>query len=258
MNTVAEDRELLLDPNSKLPKYVQILNWLHGMIRRGKIKVGDQIPTEEELSLMFSVNRMTVRQALEELSIEKMIERNRGKGTFLVSTKPKDLVYELEHISSFTDDMKALGITPRTDTCSIEVVEPTTNVRNILRLKKKDKVIYTLRVKYAEEEPVLIERSYLPYSEFKEIPHMDLDRSLYHILVENFNITLHHSTQIFSAILSSKEDTELFNLKQRYPCIMVESIMYDPNNIPIEILYSHFRGDKYKFRVSSGKYLFQR
>ncbi len=258
MNTVAEDRELLLDPNSKLPKYVQILNWLHGMIRRGKIKIGDQIPTEEELSRMFGVNRMTVRQAMEELSIEKMIERKRGKGTFLVSTKPKDLVYKLEHISSFTDDMKALGITPRTDTRSIEVVEPTTNVRNILRLKKKDKVIHTLRVKYAEEEPVLIERSYLPHSEFKEILHMDLDGSLYHLLVENFNITLHQSTQIFSSILSSQEDTELFNLKQSCPCIMIESVMYDPNNIPIEILYSYFRGDKYKFRVSSGKYLFQR
>ena len=257
MKTVAEDRELLLDPKSKLPKYVQILNWLHGMINRGKITVGDKIPTEKELSLMFGVNRMTVRQAIEELSIEKMIKRTRGKGTFLVSTKPKDLVYKLEHISRFTDDMKALNITPRTDTRLIKVVKPTTNVRNKLSLKKKEKVIYTLRVKYADEEPVLIERSYLSHSEFKEILNMDLDGSLYHILIENFNITLHQSIQIFSAILSSKEDTELFKLKQPCPCIMVESIMYDPNNIPIEILYSYFRGDKYKFRVNSGEYLFQ-
>ncbi|MBA7533384.1 HTH-type transcriptional repressor GamR [subsurface metagenome] len=258
MATIEEEREILLDPNSKLPKYVQILNWLHGMISRGKIKVGDQIPTEEELSLMFGVNRMTVRKAIEELSLDKKIERKRGKGTFLIAAKPKDLVYKLEHISSFTDDMKALGITPRTDTRLIEVVEPNKDVRSILSLKKKEQVIYTLRVKYAEEEPVLIERSYLPYSEFKEILHMDLDGSLYHLLVENFNITLHQSTQIFSSILSSQEDTELFNLKQSCPCIMIESVMYDPNNIPIEILYSYFRGDKYKFRVSSGKYLFQR
>ncbi len=258
MNTIVEDRKPMLDPNSKLPKYVQILNWIHGMISRGKIKVGDQIPPEEELSRMFGVNRMTVRQAIEELSIEKMIERTRGKGTFLVSTKPKDLVYKLEHISSFTDDMKALGIKPRTDNHSVEVVEPTTNVRNLLGLKKKDKVIYTVRVKYAEEEPVLIERSYLPHSEFREILDMNLDGSLYHIMVENFNIVLHHSIQIFSAILSGKENTELFNLKRRCPGIMVESILIDPNNIPIEALYSFFRGDKYKFRVNSGEYLFQR
>ncbi len=258
MNTSAEERKVMLDPSSKLPKYVQILNWIHGMISRGKIKVGDQIPTEEELSRMFGVNRMTVRQAIEELSIEKMIDRKRGKGTFLVSPKPKGLVYKLEHISSFTDDMKALGLAPRTETRSVEVVEPTTNVRIILGLKKKDKVIYTLRVKYAEDEPVLIERSYLPHSEFRDILDLNLDGSLYHILVENFNLTLHHSTQIFSAILSSKEDTKLYNLKRRCPCIMVESTIYDPNNIPIEVLYSYFRGDKYKFRVSSGQYLFQK
>ena len=257
MNTIADERKVMLDPNSKLPKYVQILNWIHGMISRGKIQVGDQIPTEEELSRMFGVNRMTVRQAIEELSVEKMIERKRGKGTFLVSPRPKDLVYKLEHISSFTDDMLALGIKPLTDTLSVAIVEPSTIVRNLLGLKKKDKVIYTLRVKYAQEEPVLIERSYLPHSEFRDIIEMNLDGSLYHILVEHFNITLHHSTQVFSAILSSKEDTELFKLKKRGPCIMVESVIYDPNNIPIEVLYSFFRGDKYKFRVSSGEYVFQ-
>ncbi len=258
MNAAEEDRKVLLDPNSKLPKYAQILNWIHGMISRGKIKVGDQIPTEEELSRMFGVNRMTVRQAIEELSIEQMIDRKRGKGTFLVSPKPRGLVYKLEHISSFTDDMKALGLTPRTETRSVEVVEPSPIVRNILGLKKTDRVIYTLRIKYAEEDSVLIERSYLPHSEFSDILDMDLDGSLYHILVEHFDITLHHSTQIFSAILSSKEDTELYNLQRRCPCIMVESTIYDPNNIPIEVLYSYFRGDKYKFRVSSGEYLFQK
>lgn len=258
MSTEQEDRKVLLDPNSKLPKYAQILNWIHGMISRGKIKVGDQIPTEEELSRMFGVNRMTVRQAIEELSIEKMIDRKRGKGTFLVSQKPRGLIYKLEHISSFTDDMKSLGITPRTETRSVEVVEPKPIIRNILGLQKKDRVIYTLRVKYAEEEPVLIEKSYLPHSEFRDILDMNLDGSLYHILVEHFDITLHHSTQIFSAILSSREDTELYNLKRRSPCILVESTQYDPNNIPIEVLYSYFRGDRYKFRVSSGEYLFQK
>lgn len=258
MNTVSDARKVLLDPNSNLPKYAQILNWIHGMIKRGKIRVGDQIPTEEELARMFGVNRMTVRQAIDELSVEKMIERKRGKGTFLVSQKPKDLVYQLEHISSFTDDMSALGITSRTDTRLMEVIEPTANVRDLLSLKKMDKVIYTLRVKYAEDDPVLIERSYLPHSEFKDILDMNLDGSLYHILVEHFNITLHHSVQIFSAILSSKEDTELFNLKRRCPCIMVESVIYDPNYVPIEVLCSYFRGDKYKFRVNSGEYLFQK
>jgi len=138
------------------------------------------------------------------------------------------------------------------------VVEPNPNIRNILGLKKTDRVIYTLRIKYAEEEPVLIEKSYLPHSEFSDILDMNLDVSLYHILVEHFDITLHHSTQIFGAILSSKEDTELFNLQRRCPCIMVESTIYDLNNIPIEVLYSYFRGDRYKFRVSSGEYLFQK
>jgi GntR family transcriptional regulator len=258
MDAPLEEPKVLIDPNSKLPKYVQILNWIHGMISRGRLKVGDQIPTEEELAKTFGVNRMTVRQAIEELASEKMIVRKRGKGTFLVSPRPRDLVYKLDHISSFTGDMKRMGIVPRTDTRSVEVVEPTRHVRTLLALGKEEKVIYTLRVKYADEEAVLIERSFLPHTEFKSVTEMDLSGSLYQLLVEKFHIVLDHSTQVFSAALATKEDAALFGLKHRIPCIVVESVVYDPNSIPIEVLYSYFRGDKYKFKVHSGEYMFER
>ncbi|MCK5156818.1 MAG: GntR family transcriptional regulator, partial [Spirochaetales bacterium] len=49
-----------INENSKIPKYMQIRSWLYGMIKRGKIKIGDRLPTEEELSKNFKVNRMTV------------------------------------------------------------------------------------------------------------------------------------------------------------------------------------------------------
>ncbi len=248
---------MIIDSNSKVPKYIQINKWIHGMISRGKYIVGDQIPTEEELARMFGVNRMTVRQAIDELSTEKMIARKRGKGTFLIAAKPQDLIYELGHISSFTDDMKSLGITPKTTTLKFEVIKANKKIEERLHLRKNEKVIYTLRAKYADDEPVLIERSYLPHLEFKAILDMRLDGSLYHLLVEKFNITLHHSTQIFSSALCSKEDMTIFNRTSLCPCIVVESTIYDSNNIPIEVLYSHFRGDKYRFKANSGEYLFE-
>src|SRR6056297_733766 len=67
------EKKMLLDDTNHVPKYVQIQNWLQAMIRRGRIKKGDQLPTEEELAKMFSVNRMTVRQAIDSFVMQKMV-----------------------------------------------------------------------------------------------------------------------------------------------------------------------------------------
>ena len=71
-----------INQNSKIPKYLQIHSWLYGMIRRGKIIVGDKLSKEEELAKRFGVNRMTVRQAIDELSVERDDHLKKGRGLF--------------------------------------------------------------------------------------------------------------------------------------------------------------------------------
>lgn len=249
---------MLLDDTNHIPKYVQIQNWLQAMIRRGRIKKGDQLPTEEELAKMFSVNRMTVRQAIDSFVMQKMVVRQRGRGTFLLSDKPGDYVYELDNITSFTDKMETMGITPSTQTYKSDIIEATDEIADILQLGTDRRVIYLWRSKLANKEPVLIQRHYLPYQEFKGILDMDINKSLYHLMVEEFNVTLHHSTQIFSASLASEDDQKIFGISEPFPCIVLESVIYDESNIPIELLYSSYRGDKYRFEVHSGQYIFQK
>ncbi len=250
-----------INENNHLPKYIQIRDWLYGMIERGKIQVGSRIPTESSLAEEFNVNRMTVRKALEGLIENRMIERRRGKGSILISAKPQKFVYELKNISSFDDDMHALGLNPRTKTLDVTVLDNVPEIARRLDLIDDTRVIFTLRVKYAGDVPVLIERSYLPYREFKELLNMDLDGTLYHMLVEKFNVELHHSEQVFSSVAASARERSMFKAaegEQCLPCIKMESVVYDPNNIPIEVLHSLYRSDYYKFRIHSGEYLFQK
>jgi len=250
--------EVELDTTSHIPKYAQIRNWIQAMISRGRIRKGDKLPTEEELAKMFNVNRMTVRQAIDTFVIQKMVVRQRGRGTFLVNEKPQELVYELDNITSFTDKMKTMGITPSTQTYESDVIEATDEIADILQLGSDRRVVYLWRAKLANREPVLIQRHYLPYQEFKDILEMDINQSLYHLLVEEFAITLHHSTQIFSASLATEEDQKIFGIFGPFPCIVLESVIYDESNIPIELLYSTYRGDRYRFEVHSGQYIFQK
>jgi len=245
-----------LDPNSKIPKYIQIRKWLLGMINRGRIEVGSKIPTEEEIARRFGVNRMTVRQALDELVLEKMIVRKRGEGSILISAKPRDYVYELDNITSFNDDMQSHGINPIHEVLRVEAVEADKVISGKLELGDENKVIQVLSVKRVGDEPVLIERSFLPYSEFSRLLEMNITGPFYHMLVEEFGVNLHHSTQIFSAVNPPPEEMSIFGMDDVVPCMLLESIAYDPDDIPIEVLRSYYRGDRYSFKATSGEYLF--
>ena len=243
------------DYRKKIPKYLQIQQWLRTMIDRGEIRRGDKLPTEAELSHMFAVNRMTVRKAMDFLVVDAMVIRRPGKGTFLVSEKPKDLVYTLKNITSFVDYMQSSGFQPTYQAIEVKVVQTVGQVNKLLKLKNDQRAIYSLRVLHANDEPVLIEKSYLPYLKFKDILDMDFNTTLYQILTEKFDITLDYATQCLTAVLSGEEETRMFGLSQPCPCMKMETVLYDSGKSPVEALFACYRGDKYKFRFKAGHYI---
>ncbi|MCL2294079.1 MAG: GntR family transcriptional regulator [Spirochaetes bacterium] len=236
-------------------KYVKIYKWLKDQIETEKIKVGERLPTEESIAASFGINRMTVRQALDQFAVKKMIIRKRGYGTILVRKTPQDYIWHFNNISSFTESMEKSGIEAYTKSEKMEVIEADARVRKFLNLSDDLRVIYSLRVKYAENEPVCIEKSFLPYEKFKKLLNTAIKGSLYRVLIETFNTHLVKSTQYLSSVLSGDQEMELFSLNKHIPCLLVESLSYDSNNIPVEVLYSCFRGDRYKFKIDSGEYI---
>ncbi|GIN71515.1 LacI family transcriptional regulator [Bacillus sp. J14TS2] len=64
--------------------YEKIYESLKEEITSGKYKVGEQIPSEKELTKYFSVSTITTKKALEKLSNEGFVNRIRGKGTFVI------------------------------------------------------------------------------------------------------------------------------------------------------------------------------
>ncbi|QTL05678.1 GntR family transcriptional regulator [Aquabacter sp. L1I39] len=68
---------------SALPLYVALSNLLRAEIEEGRWPPGTQLPTLEQLSEMYGMARVTVRQALGVLADDGLIDRVQGKGTFV-------------------------------------------------------------------------------------------------------------------------------------------------------------------------------
>lgn len=66
-----------------LPRYQQIYQELRSRIRTGELRPGDRVPTEEELSSLHGVSRMTARHALNCLVSEGLVRRQKRLGSFV-------------------------------------------------------------------------------------------------------------------------------------------------------------------------------
>ncbi|MDX9800864.1 MAG: GntR family transcriptional regulator [Spirochaetia bacterium] len=254
-----KNRELAsMSTDNNTPKYVKIINWLEEQIKEGSISVGGRLPTEESIAEKFGINRMTVRQAIDDFVVRKMVVRRRGHGSTLVRNTPVEYIWQFNNILSFTESMENSGIRAHTKSNKTEIIEASQKTAKLLDLAYGSKVLHTLRTKYAEDEPVCIESSYLPYDRFSRLKDLEIKGSLYRTLTEEFNTHLVKSTQYLSSVFSDKEEMKIFGFSKPQPCMMVESLSFDSDGNPVEVLYSCFRGDRYRFRIESGEYKYQK
>lgn len=100
----------------EIPLYKKIYQSILKDIQSGHLKEGDRIPTEAELAKQFQVSRITSKKALEILAHANLIERHRGKGSFVSSSLPDFNIVEiatnssLDQLLPINDNWKLIGV----------------------------------------------------------------------------------------------------------------------------------------------------
>jgi GntR family transcriptional regulator len=244
----------IVNENSRIPKYLQIEGWIEEMIIKGRFQIGDRLPSEARLAAQCRVNRNTIRQALSELVSRGLLSTKNGVGTFITSRTPERARYSLDHISSFSQDMHYAGYTPKTRLIAKRVIGATEEISDKLMLGTRSEVIQIVRLRMGDQTPFILERSHLPYEEFKGILDMNLTVSLYQLLGDYFGVELDRSVQNFRAELLTGQEARLLKVPRGSPGIFLESVIFNTKGVAVELLQSHYRGDKYVFQVHSGHY----
>lgn len=251
------DRSLSESDKRWMPKYFQIYEYLHEIIVQRGFEIGDKLPTEMELAEKFNVSRMTSKKALDKLVIEGMVVRKKGKGTFLTQRQPQGFLYNLDITTGFFKDIRNYGLHPASKTIETKVMDPSERISTLLDLDEDDRVIYTLRVFYVDGEPIMIEKNFMSYAEFGNLLKEDLNGLRYPLLKEKFGVIPHHSNQTFSAVLAGEKEKSIFNVTEPFPCIELEFLVFDKQNVPVELGYYTYRGDRYRFNIDSIDYIIE-
>jgi len=228
-----------------IPLYSRLADIIRKKILDSEFAVGDPIPTEAELQNGYGVSRTTIRQAIELLIKQGFLVRERGNTPYVTQAK---LTHPVGTISSFTEDMLAKGITPSTHLISLCYKNPPKIVANYLEIPDKEETVFLERVRFANNEPILISNSYIPKKLVPGLVEKGLSReSLYQTLEREYGIILFETDETIQAVAAEKEEANLLNVKRGFPLLLVHRIVRDKDGTVVEYNSSVFRGDRFKY-----------
>jgi GntR family transcriptional regulator len=138
-------------------KYVHVRDYLRTLATH-ELDPGDPLPSERALCEQFGVSRMTVRQAVDALVVEGLLERVHGRGMFVARPKV-DLQVRL---TSFTEEMHRRGMTPSTHPIATEHTTADARIADKLEIEPGDDVIHLHQLRLADDEPMCVLHTWLP------------------------------------------------------------------------------------------------
>lgn len=239
-----------INKTSKVPLYYQLYEQIARKIDSNIYNENDRLPSERELCEIFEISRSTVRQAMSELEKEGYIYKEQGKGIFVaVQSIEKDLL----NFYSFTDDMKELGKTPSSRVLDFEKIEASEKIADKLKLNDNKEIYKFTRLRLADDEPMLIETTYLPVERFPNLSRSELEKTpMYDIFREKYALTFTNAIEKFKPVLISDHEAEALKVSKAIPGMMIERFTYEGEEI-IEYTASVARGDKFEYVVTLEK-----
>ena len=224
-----------------LPLYLQIADELRRNIEESVFNVGDQLPTELELSKRFGVHRHTLRRAVEVLRQEGLVDVERGRGTFVVAP----IALPIGKRVRFNEALKAQSLTPTWQVLRIVDIKADPKLSKHLQVELGDSVILYERLSLVDNLPIDIGSSYFPGQRFPELAtHCETYRSISQMLLKEYQCDhLRRSTRI-SARMARPRDARLLKMPANSPILLSESINVDQTGAVIEYGVTRFRGDR--------------
>lgn len=164
-----------------LPVYIQIHDAIKKKIETNYWKIGDRLPSERELSTQFGVSRMTLRQAIQTLADEGILERKIGSGTYVARRKVQE---KMTGTTSFTEIMLSQGREPSSRAVSYFFTSPSSSEMDKLQLTKDDIILRMERIRLADDIPICFEVASIPEKLIREYSKSEITSSLYRTLEE--------------------------------------------------------------------------
>ena len=230
---------------SPIPLYLQVAATLRRRIEVGQWKPGQKISTLEELEAEFQMARVTVRQAIDILEKEGLVQCLQGKGTFVTHGIKDNRWLKLE--TEWSELIKTIeDNVPRFIDGGDAPARP--------RLKKGDGRLaagyeHMLSVQSRQGEPYAVVSVHLARDVYERAPHVFGSQVALPVVstLDGLNIARAHQTLVIGS--ADMETAELLNIALNAPTAEAHCVVVDDQGVAIYVAEIIYRGDRVKLDI---------
>lgn len=188
---------------------------------------------------------MTARLALSQLASEGVVVRRRGKGTFVAPSKatlPEPLIP-----MSYTALMDHLGLQAGAAIRSQELLPAPPQVAEALGIPEGEAVIRIVRLRYADDQRMALETSFLPHRLFPNLSELDLtDRSLYEVMERTFSLAPACAVDTIELSTAGPYEAAELGIREGTPVVLSTRVAYSEQGVPLVFTRTIHRGDRFR------------
>lgn len=201
------------------PLWRQVLDDLEDRLDRGDI--GDRFPTDRELVEHYEVSRHTVREAVRHLKARGVIERERGRGSFV---RQVDVAQEAGTLFSLFREVEARGMEQTSEVLALDWGLDDRAAAH-LDLAPDIDLVHLERVRYADGEPLALDTIWLPPDVGEVILDVDFGHTaLYDELDRLLGLRMDAGTEVVSAVAATAEVAEVLDLDDGEALLRIERL----------------------------------
>ncbi len=231
------------------PRYAALADALRADIAAARMRPGDPLPTEAQLTARFGVSRFTVREALRTLAGEGLIRRKRGSGTVVAEARPA--------LRQALADTRALLQYAAASTFRIEPARP-------VRLRPREAAILRrppgepwlrirgVRVMDGAAEPVAVTDAFL-HPRFAPIAGAlrSGHETLFAQLERLAGLRIGRVTQEIQAVHASAADAQTLAIARGAACLRIIRHYFDRSGDLVEMSCSVHPGTRFSYMVET-------
>ncbi|MEU9025178.1 GntR family transcriptional regulator [Actinomadura sp. NPDC048394] len=209
------------------------------------LEPGDALPSERRLVEDLGVSRPTLRQAVDGLVAEGLLERRHGSGTYVAEPR---IAVPLT-MTSFTEDMIRRGMKPGGRVLSFRTETAGARIGRRLALPPTEEVFTIRRLRLADGATMAIETLYLPRALMPGLRRDVLEGRSFYDLLRGAGIVIASGTETIEPTVTTLEEAAELGVPVHTPAFLFERVTRDEDGRPLEYVRSLYRGDRYRLEL---------
>lgn len=248
------ERSPMKNPESKevIPLYSRVASSLRNKILSGQYEPGIRLPGEEALAEYYGVSRITIREALAHLEREGLINRYRGKGTFIsekIPNKQRSVYTSLSDIVNQTQQsiIKSVGIW----TIKVSQASIANDIKSFFGLSNGDPIAKIHRVVMRNGSPLHLFENFMLPGLAAHITREDIihKKAILRILQEKIDLKIGRGEMFIEAMPADPEIAGILKCQVFDPFIRLQTHIYFPNDDPLEIVNYFMQAEYFRFKT---------